>query len=94
MAEEEREYPLADFIKVVGADLREAQRRAQGDDEADLLRLKECTIELGLTWTKTGSGGGDIKVFKLGGDISKGNTETASVTLEPIADTVVGLAPG
>jgi hypothetical protein len=94
MGDKEREYPLADLIKALGMELREAQRRAKSDDQGDLLKLKECSVELGVTWEKNAEGGIDIKVFKLGGGIGKQDTETLSVTLEPLhSDVVVEFAP-
>jgi hypothetical protein len=53
-------------------------------NEKDILKLKECTIELGLSWDKKGEAGVEFYVFKLGGGIDKTNTETLSVTLEPL----------
>jgi hypothetical protein len=88
MAEGEA-YPLADLIKALGTQLREAQRRHQASQEPGLLRLKECTVELGLSWEKKGEAGVEFWIIKLGGGITKQNTQTLSVTLEPIGATVV-----
>ena len=85
-ADDEQRYPLADLIHELGAQLREAQRRASADGLPGILRLRECTVEMGVTWTKTGSGGIEFWVVKLGGDVSKENTQTITLTLEPAGD--------
>jgi hypothetical protein len=84
-------FPLADLIKVLGQELREAQRRAKKDDQPDLLKLKECSVELGVTWEKKADGSIEFWVIKLGGGVSKENTQTLSVTLEPLGTTVVAV---
>lgn len=86
MPERENEYPLADLIQAVGAELREAQRRADQAAQPDLLKLKECTVELGVTWDKKADGGIDIKVFKLGGGVGKQDTQTISITMAPVGE--------
>ena len=91
MRDDDRTFPLADLIDAIGAELREAQRRAREDEQPDMLRLKECSVELGITWEKKGDAGIDIKVVKLGGGIGKQDTQTISVTLEPFAGEVVVL---
>ena len=91
MPDSDRMFPLADLIDAIGAELRESQRRARVDDEADMLRLKECSVELGITWEKKGDAGIDVKVFKLGGGIGKQDTQTISVTLEPFEGDIVVL---
>lgn len=88
MADRSRTFPLADLITTLGAELREAQRRASEDDEPNILKLKECSVELGLTWEKKAEGGIDIKVFKLGGGIGKQDTETVTITLQPLSEDV------
>jgi len=84
----EREFPLADIIQLLGGQLRESMRRHEASDEDDLLALKECTVELGLTWDKKGEAGIDFKVVKLGGGLDKTNTQTISVTLQPASQGV------
>jgi len=84
-------FPLTDLIAALGRDLREAQQRAQDDDRPDLLKLKECSIELGVTWEKKGDAGVEFWVVKLGGGVSKQTTQTLTVTLEPIGPTILEL---
>jgi hypothetical protein len=91
MADPEKTFPLADLIDAIGAELRESQRRARTDDQPDLLKLRECTVELGITWEKKGDAGFDVQVFKLGGGVSKQDIETISVTLEPFEGEAVVL---
>ncbi len=81
--DENRKYEIADVIGQLGDEIREAMRRHQARGETDLLDLKECSIELGLTWDKKGSGEIDFKIFKLGGEVDKSNTETITITLQP-----------
>jgi hypothetical protein len=85
------QYPLADMITALGMQLREAQQRHGASGESDLLKLKECTIELGVSWDKKADGGIDFWVIKLGGGVDKTNTQTVSVTLEPAGDATVAL---
>jgi hypothetical protein len=86
------QYPLADMITALGMQLREAQQRHDDSGQGGLLKLKECTIELGVSWDKKADGGIDFWVIKLGGGVDKTNTQTVSVTLEPTGDATVALA--
>ena len=81
---DDQKFPLADLLGAHGAELREAERRARADETPDLLKLKECTVELGISWEKKGEAGIEFYVVKLGGGVDKTNTETLSVTLEPL----------
>jgi hypothetical protein len=91
--EDGTKFPLADLIEQLGDEIREAQRRAQAKTP-HLLKLKECTAELGVEWDFDGSGGVEFWVVKLGGEVTKQNTHTVSVTLEPVGPEIdVELAP-
>jgi hypothetical protein len=81
MADEEQ-YPLADLIEALGAQLREAEKRAKASGDS-MLKLKECTVEMAVDWRRDGRGGIEFWVVKLGGEISKETTQTLSVTLDP-----------
>lgn len=85
----QEKFPLADLIAALGRDLREAQRRAAEDDRADLLKLKECSIEVGVTWERKGEAGLELWVVKLGGGVDKTNTQTISITMEPVDPNIV-----
>jgi hypothetical protein len=87
----ERRYPLADLMAVLAAELREARDRAVGDKLDDVVKVKECQVELGFSWERKGEGGIEFFVFKLGGGIGKADTQTLTVTLEPIGEIVAGL---
>jgi hypothetical protein len=91
---DDKRFPLADLLTSLAEELRDAQRRAREDEEPDMLKLKECTVELGISWDKRGEAGIEFYVFKLGGGLDKTNTETLSVTLEPlgIEPVVLGFA--
>jgi len=41
---------------------------------------------MGIQWEKKGSGEIDIWVIKLGGDITKENTELITITMEPFLE--------
>jgi uncharacterized protein (DUF736 family) len=88
-----REYKLADLISALGAEIREAQRRANETGQPKpVFYLGECSVELGLTWEKTAEGGLEFWVVKLGGGVTKQDTTTISITLKPIDPVaVVGL---
>jgi hypothetical protein len=79
---------LRDVLEQLGDELREAQAAALNDDKPDLMKVKDCTVELGLTWEAKGDAGVEFWVFKLGGEVSRGNTQTITLTLEPIGDVV------
>jgi Trypsin-co-occurring domain 2 len=81
----DEKFPLVQLIGALGEQLREAQREAKEDDKPDLLKLKECTIELGITWEKKGEAGLEFWVVKLGGGLTKTDTQTISVTMEPLS---------
>jgi hypothetical protein len=81
---DDKKFLLADLLTALGAELREAQRRAGADEQPDLLKLKECTVELGISWEKKGEAGIEFYVIKLEGGLDKTNTETLTVTLEPL----------
>jgi hypothetical protein len=85
-------YPLADMITSLGAEVREAQRRHRDAGETDLLKLKECSIELGVSWDKKADGGIQFWIIKLGGGVDKTNTQTITVTLEPAGTMVLDVA--
>jgi hypothetical protein len=89
--EAERRYPLADLMAVLAAELREARDRAVGDQLDDVVKVKECQVELGFTWERKAEGAIEFFVFKLGGGIGKADTQTLTVTLEPIGDIAAGL---
>jgi hypothetical protein len=86
---EKAKFPLVKLIRALGDQLREAQRQAAEDDQPDLLRLKECTVELGIEWEKTGEGGLEFWVVKLGAGVTKTDTQTLSVTMEPFDESIV-----
>jgi hypothetical protein len=60
------QFPLSDLIGTIGRDLREAERRARDSPTGGNLNLKEITVELGITWERSGSGGIEFWVVKLG----------------------------
>jgi hypothetical protein len=84
MADEDR-WPLVDMVAELADQLREAQRRAGPADAPGALLLKECTVQLAMSWDKKAEGGVQFWVVKLGGSISKTNTETITLVLEPAA---------
>jgi hypothetical protein len=82
MADVDR-WPLVDMVAALSDQLREAQRRAGPGDSRDALLLKECTVQLGMSWDKKGEGGVQFWVVKLGGSVSRSDTETITLVLEP-----------
>jgi Trypsin-co-occurring domain 2 len=75
---------LVDLITALGDQIREAQKRALAKSDKPLLKLKDCSIQLGLTWDKKANGELNVWVLKLGGEVTKENTETITINLEPI----------
>jgi hypothetical protein len=73
-------------ITALGDELRRAHDAAARDPAPDLLKLKDCSIELGITWARKGGGGLEFWVIKLDGEVSKENTQTITVNLEPVGE--------
>jgi hypothetical protein len=63
--------------------LERANQRVVQAGRPGRLRWTQATVELGVTWEKTGDGGVDLKVVRLGGGITKANTTTITVTVVP-----------
>jgi Trypsin-co-occurring domain 2 len=76
-------FPLVELIRALGNELRQAERLVEQDDEASVLALKDCSIELGVSWQRAASGEVSFYVFKLGGGVDRTNTQTITVNLEP-----------
>jgi hypothetical protein len=91
MADNEQ-FPLADLIRSLGNEIREAEERARADGQADLLELKECEVEVAVQFEKKGDAGVEFWVVKLGGELTKANTQTIKLTLAPTRPTTVDLA--
>jgi Trypsin-co-occurring domain 2 len=76
---------LSVLLGQLADELRAAKLRGQQDDQEDIVRVKECSLEVGLTWEAEGTAGVKFWVFELGGSVSRATTQTLSVTLEPLA---------
>lgn len=80
------EFPLADLLSELSKNLREANRRAVVDakrGKQPLVRVESAEVELGVTWERSATGGIDIKVVKLGGDIGRSDIQTLTVRIVP-----------
>ncbi len=75
---------LATLLAALGDELRQAQADARTDGKPDVLRVKECTVELAIEWSIKGDAELDVWVVKLGGDVTKTNRDTITVRLEAI----------
>lgn len=73
---------LRDVLEQLGDEIREAQAAALRDGKPDVIRLRDCSIELGLTWDAKGAAGVEFWVFKLGGELSRSNTQTITLNLD------------
>lgn len=73
---------LRDVLEQLGDEIREAQAAALRDGKPDVIRLRDCTIELGFTWDAKGAAGVEFWVFKLGGELSRSNTQTITLNLD------------
>lgn len=80
------EVRLADLIQELGRQLVEAQQRARESDPSSglSLELKECSVELAVTWERAAGGGLDLKVVKLDREHTRADTQTLTVTLVPV----------
>jgi len=75
---------LKDVLVQLGEEIREAAASAARDGKHDLMKIKDCTVELGLTWEAKGDAGVEFWVVKLGGSVTRTSTQTITLTLEPI----------
>ena len=75
---------LRDVLEQLGDEIREAQAVAVKDGKPEVIRLRDCTVELGLTWEAKGTAGVEFWVFKLGGEQSRSNTQTITLNLDPV----------
>ena len=75
---------LRDVLEQLGDEIREAQATALKDGKPEVIRLRDCSIELGLTWEAKGTAGVEFWVYKLGGEQSRTNTQTITLNLDPI----------
>ena len=83
------EFPLADLIHALSEQLRRAESRARDRINLGgrpLIAWTNAQIEVGVTWTRNLNGEIDIKVLRLGGQRTKENTATMTVTLGPAGD--------
>jgi Trypsin-co-occurring domain 2 len=83
------EFPLAELIDALGRQLGRAREWANditGRSGRPFIAWTTAQIEVGVTWTRSAQGGIDVKVLHLGGERTKENTTTMTVTLEPAGD--------
>ena len=91
----ERQFlSLSDLITLVSNELREAQLEATQQrvdqseapvmSETPVMKFKECQLEMAVEVATTGSGEVSIHVFTLGGERTKTNTNTISITFEAL----------
>jgi hypothetical protein len=81
------EFPLADLIHALSEQLRRSESRASeliNSGGRPLIAWTNAQIEVGVTWTRDVNGEIDIKVLRLGGQRTKENTATMTVTLKPV----------
>jgi hypothetical protein len=79
-------FPLADLIQALSDELKRARDSTAVSEAAGrpaFISWATAQIEVGVTWTESIDGGIDFKVLHLGGDRTKENTTTMTVTLVP-----------
>ena len=81
---EKKGLRLAYLLEQLADELRAAKNAAKRDGKEDILQVKECSLELGMTWEVTANAGVKFWVFEIGGDASKSNTQTITIALEPV----------
>jgi hypothetical protein len=94
MAEADK-LPLVEIIQALSRELREAERIARekiatASNDAPVLQLRDCSIELGITWELEADAGVSFYVFKLGGHANKSNTQTITLNMVPIGGEQLG----
>jgi NTP-dependent ternary system trypsin peptidase co-occuring protein len=84
---------LRDILEQLGDELREAEAATLKAKKPAVIKVKECSVELGLTWEAKGDGGVEFWVFKLGAEVSRSESQTITVTLEPTRDIAYLVGP-
>jgi hypothetical protein len=82
----EDELPLAELMHALASQLQKAREwAAQADSagEPSPVAWTDAKVEVGVTWTRGFNGELDLKVVHLGGDRTKENTATMTVSLAP-----------
>ena len=82
----EDELPLAELMHALASQLQKAREwaaQAAFSGEPSPIAWTDAQIEVGVTWTRVGRGELDLKVVRLGGDRTKENTATMTVSLAP-----------
>ncbi len=80
------EFPLTTLMDALARQLDKGERqgeRAAASGRPSPIAWSTAQIEVGVTWTQSGTGEIDIKVLRLGGGRTKENTATMTVTLVP-----------
>ena len=75
---------LRDVLQQLEDEIREARTAALKDGKPEVIRLRDCSIEVGLTWEAKGTAGVEFWVFKLGAEQSRSNTQTITLNLDPV----------
>jgi len=82
----EDDLPLAQLMHALASQLQKAREwaaRAAFSGQPSPIAWTDAQIEVGVTWTRGGNGELDLKVVHLGGNRTKENTATMTVSLAP-----------
>ena len=78
---------LSLMLRQLNAELQATVAAEHSAGQKPLLKVKECTVELGITWTIEGDAEVKFWVLDFTGKATRENAQTITVTLEPI-DTI------
>jgi hypothetical protein len=79
--------PLSQLIELVTEELRRAARQAQ-EREDPIMQFEECQLEIAVEVEMKIGGGINIYAFTLGGERTKTNSNTVTITFKRLEDRI------
>lgn len=80
----EPQMRLSNMLLQLNRELQATMAAEQSAGDKPLLKVKECTVELGITWTIEGDADVKFWVLDFTGKATRENAQTITVTLDPI----------
>jgi hypothetical protein len=91
--EGERQPALSALLERLEEELRLAIEHEKATGAEPLLPVKECTVELGITWTVEADGKIRFWVLDFTGKATRENAQTITLKLESSEDSVMFVEP-
>jgi hypothetical protein len=84
MRDGQQQLRLSKLLRELNTELQQTVADEQKAGQTPLLKVKECTAELDITWSLEGDGEVKFWVLDLTGKASRESAQKITVTLEPI----------